>query len=164
MAKKKKRTKSKSGRRVGAASVNKAKLTDTFLLFTGAVVGAAGRRFIDNTVSKQTQVVIKKEMMQMIRIGEALAGFALAYFMRNPFVQGLGAGMAADAAVNVLQAQGQLTGVGATGPMVLQLPVPKPNFSKNPLPSVGASPGALYNNPTIPSVGQSRKYAGVYGN
>lgn len=158
-AKKKKKT---GGKRVGQVKVNKSKLTDTFLLFTGAVVGAAGRRFADNAMTKQTAVVIKPETMQFIRIGEALAGFAAAYFFSNAFVMGLGAGVAADAGIHVLQAQGQLTGIGNAGPMVLQLPAPNPNFSKNPLPQVGSPASELYNNPTIPSVGRAQTYAGVY--
>lgn len=162
----KKKTKKKTGKKVGAVKVKKDHLTNLFLLFTGGVIGAAGRRFADNAMTKQTAVTIKKETMQFIRIGEALAGFVAAYFVENMFVTGLGVGVATDAGINILQAQGQLTGIGASnGPIAIELPKPNPNFSKNPLPQVGqpGSASSLYENSSIPSVGKmSSKYAGVY--
>lgn len=162
----KKKTTKKKGKKVGAVKIKKDRLTDMFLLFTGGVIGAVGRRFADNAMTKQTAVVIKKETMQLIRVGEALAGFAAAYFMENMFVTGLGVGIAGDAGIHILQTQGQLTGIGAgKGPIAIELPKPNPNFSKNPLPQVGqgSSASSLYENSQIPAVGKmSSKYAGVY--
>jgi hypothetical protein len=132
------------------------------MMFAGAVTGAVGKRFIDTAISKQTAITLSDTMKKGINLGEFVGGGVLAYAMKNPFLQGLGIGLAVEGGTGLLAQMNVITGVGeARIPMVnfnKQLGRPNPNFSgATKTPSVGN----VYNFPSPPNVGKARRRDGM---
>lgn len=157
----KKKTKKKTGkRRISGVSVKSADAKDFGMLLLGGVAGVLGKRIIENTISKQTAVTIKPEVLFGMEI---LAGGALGLLVKHPIAKGAGLGIASSAAVQLLQSMGVLNGIPAGMPM-FKLPNPNINTGVN-----GAARAQTIGNvnpygyPTPGSVGRihSKRYAGA---
>jgi hypothetical protein len=123
-------------------------------MVAGAVMGAVASRFVDNIIKKQTTITIDDKILQIIKAG---AGVFAAVKMKQPFLQGLGIGVASQAAVAELTDMGVLTGIGRVDPRSLKFPprqVAGPGASQTVYPSVGQPVNAQ-------AVGRAM-YAGVY--
>ena len=156
----KKKTKKKTGKKMGAVSINKKDGQEFGLMLLGGVGGVLAKRIIENTISKQTAVTIKPEVMFGV---EVLAGGLLGLMVKHPVAKGAGLGIASAAAVQLLQAMGVLNGIPAGMPM-FQLPKPNVNQGVN-----GAARTQTIGNvnpygyPTPAGVGKMpvRRYAGA---
>src|SRR6266851_6422603 len=85
---------------------------NVLMMFAGAVTGAVGKRFIDTAISKQTAITLSDTMKKGINLGEFVGGGVLAYAMKNPFLQGLGIGLAVEGGTGLLAQMNVISGVG----------------------------------------------------
>lgn len=146
------------GRRMGAI---KPETQTALMMIAGAIAGAVAKRFADNAIAKQTAVTIDPKLLSF---GEVVIGGGVAWYAKNPFLKGLGLGIAAEAGVSGLVAMQVLSGTDmalALDNRRLALPVPRPNLAGTTITPSVAGVNA-YGFPQG-SLGKSAKYAGIYG-
>jgi len=162
MARKKRKVHHKGRRRRMHGPVTPAQ-KNVLMMFAGAVTGAVGKRFIDTTIPK-AGITLSDTVKKIINVGEFVGGGVLAYAMKNPFLQGLGIGLAVEGGTGLLAQMNVISGVGeARIPMIdfkKQLGRPNPNFSgATKTPAVAGA--NAYHFPTPPNVGRARRRDGM---
>ena len=143
--------------RVGALNLNKPQDMDLLMLGLGTVGGAVVKRLADNLIAKQAQttgVTIKQGTVDALEI---LGGGALFYFMDQPFVRGLGLGLAGST-VYSKTANLRLAGLGQSTYTNLVPFQPRPNLNGvTQTPSVaGIGNVNAYSFPSPSNVGRMR--------
>lgn len=170
MARKRRKTKSTGRRRrIGAVRLS-TQNKDILTLAAGAVVGAAGKRALNNAYANyvakkvQTQPTYKPIDAKIVNAVELGVGVLVATKSKNNFVKGAGLGFAADAGVELMQSLGVLKGIGRIySPLVPFQPRPLLNGVTK-VPTVGAASVNPYGFPNAAQVGSTSKklYGGVY--
>jgi hypothetical protein len=133
--KSRKHKKHRSRRRVGAVNM---KAIGTRIL------GIAGGAFLCRTVNNMAVKNFTTLSQAMIGIGDAVIGFVIPKFIKNPIGEGIGDAFLTIGALTVMQDYGVVTGVGA---MPRRIPtrvvgaLPSPYVSR----TVGASPRQFIN-------------------
>lgn len=159
--KKKSGSKKSRGRgRVGALNFNNKQDQDLLMLAGGTIAGAVVKRLADNLIAKQAQttgVSIKQGTVDLIEIA---GGGALFYFMDQPFIRGLGLGIAGATVYNKT-ANMRLAGLGQSTYTNLVPFQPRPNLNGvTATPSVaGIGNVNAYSFPSPSNVGRVRAYA-----
>jgi hypothetical protein len=159
----KKKSGSKKGRgrgKVGALNFNNKQDQDLLMLAGGTIAGAVVKRLADNLIAKQAQttgVSIKQGTVDLIEI---VGGGALFYFMDQPFIRGVGLGIAGATVYNKT-ANMRLAGMGQATYTNLVPFQPRPNVNGvTATPSVaGIGNVNAYSFPSPSNVGRVRAYA-----
>lgn len=155
MARKKKTKKThhhKSGKRVRGASG-----MDAIMTVIGAIVGGIGTTFANQKVT-----FLQNKWIGLV---ETALGGIMVWKVNNPFVKGLGSGIATAGAANAAKGFGLLAGVGANRSF-RQATRPMVNGFRQ-VPKIGgnsAIPGRAFPQPSTVGRVNARTYAGVYGN
>lgn len=161
------KAKKRSGRKTGSRKRKVSGLTspatmDLVQLVAGAITGAVVKRFGDNILAKQTAIVIDDKLKAF---GGFVIGAGAAYFFKQPFLRGIGVGIAAESGVAGLVSLGVLSGSDMNTGRGLVIYQPRPNMSGTTMtPSVGAGSTNAYGFPQSKSGVGKATYAGVYGN
>lgn len=151
MSKRKKKVHHFKRRKVSGLKMSQQANTGLQML-AGAVVGAIAKRFIDAAIAKQTTVTIEPKTLAFI---EGLGGLAIIYTQKNPLLQGVGIGFAAESAVKIAQEMKLISGPAIQYTNFRKLGVPRPNMSGASItPSVAGA--SIYNFPKATSVAGSR--------
>lgn len=145
------------GRKVGAIKMDSPQGQDLLMIAGGVLAGSVVKRLADNLIAKQAQttgVSIKQSTVDLIEIA---GGAAVFYFIDQPFIRGMGLGLAGSTVYNKT-ANMRLSGVGQSTALVPFQPRPNLNGVTK-TPSV-AGVGNVYNFPSPSNVGRVRAYAG----
>lgn len=166
---KKKTTKKKTGKRMGAVAM-KAETSNALMMIGGAIAGVLVKRLGENALNAQTAVTINPKVLFA---GETLLGGIMTVMGKHPFVKGAGLGIAGSSAVQLAQSMKVLNGIGLVDPgYVTFTNNARPMITRAPMSGASITPSVAgvnaYRYPQPSSVGrypqtlkESQKYAGA---
>jgi hypothetical protein len=156
--KSKKKTASKSrGKRMGALNVKTDQ--DLLMIAAGVVAGGVVKRLADTLIAKQSSTTGVSIAQNTVDVVQILGGGAVFYLVDQPFVRGLGLGLAGSA-IYTKTANLKLSGIGASPLVPFR---PRPNLSGAGVTQTPSIAGAnVYNFPKPAGVGNARRFAGSH--
>lgn len=151
---KKKHTTHRKHGRMGALNLQKDQ--DLLMIGAGVITGAIVKRFADNLIAKQSGTTGVTVSQKTVNVVEALGGAAMFYFLDQPFLRGMGAGLVGGVAYDASKDL-KLAGIGE-GPVLVPFKVrPQLNGGVTQTPAVAGATAYMFPKPS--GVGRMRSYA-----